>query len=416
VDSRQTALRLDELDPLAPFRQQFVIDDPDLIYLDGNSLGRLPVATAKAVNDAVQQQWGRRLIRGWSDGWIGLSQRLGEKVGKIIGAEPGETRVCDSTSVNFFKLALAALQYQIGLGIPPRVVTEAGNFPSDLYLLQGLSRLIPGLEIVKVSEESDEAVIATLSEPTALLTLSHTSFRSARFYDMARLNAAAREVGALTLWDLSHSAGAVPLELAASRSDLAVGCGYKYLNGGPGAPAFLYVSSELQAKLENPIQGWFGHRYPFEFEGAYQPAGGIDRMLSGTPAVLSMIALEVGLDLVVEAGPLRIREKSIALTDFAIRLADEMLLPHGFALETPRDAKNRGSHVSLSHPDALRIDLALINQLNVIPDFRKPNILRLGFSPLTTSFTEVDEGFSRITRVVEERLFEREDPASVSVT
>jgi kynureninase len=415
VNFHELADQLDETDPLGAFRCRFVKADPELIYWDGNSLGMLPKDTVGKIGEAVSTQWGERLIRGWGEGWLNLGRRCGDKIATIIGANPGEVIVCDSTSVNFFKLTVAALQHQRAKARPLRVVTDTDNFPSDLYLLQALTRFFPDLELVTVAQADEVRLEAELQVPTALLTLSHTSYRTAAFYDMARLNQAAHRVGALTLWDLSHSAGSVPLHLERDEADLAVGCNYKYLNGGPGAPAYLYVRESLQAVLDNPIQGWFGHSSPFAFQKAYEPAPNINRMLTGTPAILSTAALEPSLDLILEAGMTAIRQKSIALTSFALTLAHHWLEPYGFVPTSEPDAAKRGSHIALAHPEALRIDLALINQMNVIPDFRPPDTLRIGLSPLTTSFSDVAIGMSRLVQIMANELYLAEDSGSVKV-
>jgi kynureninase len=404
----ETARQLDAQDQLSSFRTRFSVSDPSLIYLDGNSLGRLPSRTSEVVQDLVQRQWGERLIRGWGEGWIDLPQRLGAKIAKLIGAEPDEVVVTDSTSVNFFKLAMAALEARPGRR---RVVTEATNFPSDLYLLQGCTRLLGEYEIARV--ESEDGIViqpgrieAELDERTALLTLSHTAFKSGFVHDMGRLTSSAHDAGALVLWDLSHSVGAMPLQLRAQGVDLAVGCCYKYLNGGPGAPAFLYVRREMQEELLSPIWGWFGQRDAFDFGLDYRPAEGVARFLAGTPPVLSMAAIEPGVDLLLEAGMDRVRDKSLRMTEYLIENWAEYLAPLGVTLNSPRDPSIRGSHVSLGHPEGLRIDRALIERMNVIPDFRYPDNIRFGVAPLYNTFEDVYEGIDRMRRVIEDRVYE----------
>lgn len=398
--------RPDLQDPLSEFRDAFVVRDPGLIYLDGNSLGRLPRRTAEVMREVVEGQWGERLIRGWGEGWIDLPARVGAKIARLVGADVDEVVACDSTSVNFFKLAWAALE-RTGRR---RVVTDRANFPSDIYLLQGLSEV----EVTVVEDPSQ--LFAALDEDVAFLTLSHVEFRSGMLHDMAALNAAAHRVGAMTLWDLSHSVGAVPIDLEGSGADLAVGCSYKYLNGGPGAPAFLYVRRALQSEMRSPIQGWFGQRNAFAFDLEYEPADGISRFLAGTPPVLALAAIEPGLDLLIEAGMERIRKKSVAQSEMLIELADNLLVPLGFSIASPRDSARRGSHVLLAHPEAWRINQALIQEMNVIPDFRAPDGLRLGIAPLYNTFAEIIEAVHRIEIVVRERRFEKYSASRSAVT
>lgn len=377
----------------------------DILYLDGNSLGRLPKATVERMRQAVEAEWGGRLIRSWGEGWLELPRRVGAKIARLIGAESDEVVACDSTSVNFFKLAHAALA-----NTDRRVVvTNASNFPSDLYLLQGL-----GAEIRRIDSEDDDAILAALDEDVALLTLSHIEFRSGLRHDLGRLNEAAHAVGARVLWDLSHSVGAVQIELG--DADLAVGCAYKYLNGGPGAPAFLYVRRDLQTRLTSPIQGWFGQRRAFDFGLDYTPAEGIGRFLAGTPPILALAAVEPGVDLLLEAGMERIDAKAAAQTEFLIELADARLTPLGFEVATPREPERRGSHVGLRHREAWRITQALVAEKDVIPDFRTPDVLRLGIAPLYTRFVDLVEAVERIAAVVESGSFKKYAGEIVGVT
>ncbi|GAB4580455.1 MAG: kynureninase [Anaerolineales bacterium] len=449
---------LDEHDPLAGFRARFVVDDPDLIYLDGNSLGRLPRDTVTLARRLVEQSWGRRLIRGWNEGWININERIGDKIALLLGASPGEIAIADSTSTNLYKLALAALRARSGR---TKIVTDDLNFPSDLYIFQGLAapftsttlrtgdygfRLretsaqpsaqdAPGpgsggiarspgqtgwhIEIIPSPDGIHgpiEGLLAAIDEDTALVSLSHTVFKSAYTYDMAAITAHAHNMGALTLWDLSHSAGSVVVNLNGANADLAVGCTYKYLNGGPGAPAFLYVRKDLQEKLTNPISGWFGQQNAFAFGLDYEPAPGIRRFLTGTPPILSIAPIEIGVDILLEAGMKRLREKSVRQTEYLIALWRELLAPLGFTMNSPADPAWRGSHVSLGHPDAWRIDQALIEEMHVLPDFRKPDNIRLGITPLYTTFAEIHEAVRRIKRVVDERLYEKYDAGAGGVT
>ena len=407
----------DAADPLAALRMRFAHPDPTLIYLDGNSLGRMPLAAAALVQESVERQWGERLIRSWNEGWFTLPERLGGKIAQLLGAQADEVIVADSTSVNLYKLATGALRARPGR---TRILTDDGNFPSDLYILQGIAQEHGvKLEVIASSDSIHgpaNAIVDALDADVALLTLSHTLYKSAYTYDMAALTAAAHAVGALTLWDLSHAAGAVPVALNAAGAGLAVGCCYKYLNGGPGAPAYLYVRRDLQAQLANPIQGWMGQRNLFAFEADYTPAAGLRHFLSGTPPVLSLAAIEPGVDLLLEAGMSALRAKSLALSDMLIALWEERLAPLGYRLQTPRDAARRGSHVALGHDEAWRIDQALIHKMNVLPDFRQPDTIRLGIAPLYNSFADIYAAVAALQRVVEERLYTQYTTATSAVT
>ena len=409
--SRELAVELDRNDPLASFRNQFQISDPDLIYLDGNSLGRLPKAVVAPAADAVQDGWGSNLIRGWNKGWWEAPHRIGEKIASVLGAGAGQVIVSDQTSLNLFKLAAAALQARPHR---TRIVTDTLNFPSDLYILQGLVRLLGDRhEIVRVGSLDGDvtpdlsALEAVIDGTTALVTLSHVTFKSGYLYDMQAITQMAHRSGALVLWDLSHSAGAVPTELDACNADFAVGCTYKYLNGGPGSPAFLYVNQALQDQVESPIWGWWGEAQPFAFGLDYRPAPGVDRFLAGTAPMLSTLAMEAALTPLLEAGSSRLRKKSIALTEFAVQLSDVHLAPLGFRLGSPRDPERRGSHISLRHAEGYRINRALIEELNLIPDFREPDNIRIGLAPLYTSFSDVWEGIDRLRRAFVEKRYER---------
>ena len=390
------AQQRDSQDELASFRNRFVSEDPNLIYLDGNSLGRLPKATVSHLQDAIERQWGQRLIRGWNEGWFHKAQEIGAKIAQLIGAQPDEVIVGNTTSINLFKLVVAALRSQ-----PKRakIVSDVFNFPSDLYIFQGVIDLLEKGHVLDLIPSTDrtsissEAVEAALDKNTALLALTHVAFKSAFMYDMEHVTEMAHQAGALTLWDLSHSVGAVPLKLNAWGVDLAVGCTYKYLNGGPGSPAFLYVRQELQERLMQPIWGWFATKSPFDFELAFTPAEGMSRFQSSTPQVLSMLGIEPAVDILLEAGVERLREKSVQQTAYLIFLAQEWLFPLGFEIGTPLDAARRGSHVSLRHAEGYRISQAMIQAspptLRVIPDFRAPDNIRLGIAPLYTSFTDI---------------------------
>ena len=397
----RSAEELDAADPLAAFRDRFVIPDPDLLYLDGNSLGRPPRAALERLAD-VADEWAMELILGW-DRWLDQPLVVGNVLGtEILGARPDEVAICDSTTVNFYRLAAAALAARPGRRV---IVTDRANFPTDRYVLEGLAAQ-RDLEIAWLEPDpvhgpqpaEVEAALAARPGDVAVVTLSHVNYRSAAIADLPAITALAHEAGALTLWDLSHSAGAIVIDLEASGADLAVGCSYKYLKGGPGAPAWLYVRSALQTELPNPIQGWFGQTEQFEMGQGFRPRPGIAGWLTGTPGILGLTAAEVGIRLVAEAGIDRIRAKGIALTEYAIALHDRLLAPLGFELGSPRVPERRGDHVSIRRADARRLTTAMI-EAKVIPDFRAPDSIRLGLSPLTTSFTEVRAAIERIAAI-----------------
>lgn len=417
------ALALDAADVLAGYQNEFVVADPDLIYLDGNSLGRLPKRSVEVLRRAVDVEWGERLIRSWNESWIDLPARLGGKVAQLIGAQPGEVLVTEATSINLFKLAAAALQARPGRG---KIVSDEFNFPSDLYIFQGLSEFMRGEHRLEVVRSGDGltidpvAVKTAIDEATALVSLTHVAFKSAFRYDMAQVTEMAHEAGALMLWDLSHSAGAVPLDLNGCNVDLAVGCTYKYLNGGPGSPAFLYVRSDLQQKLMQPMWGWFAAQAPFNFDLQFEPAADLSRFRVGTLPVLSMRAVEPALDLLLEAGMERLRAKSVQQSEYMIYLYDQWLVPLGFGLGSPRDAEQRGSHISLRHPQGYRITRALIEAqppaVRVIPDFRTPDNIRLGIAPLYNSFADIWRAMLRLREIVQRREYERFPEQRLAVT
>jgi kynureninase len=404
------ARELDRQDELAHFRAEFVIDDPDLIYLDGNSLGRLPKRSAAQVRQVTELEWGGRLIRGWNEGWFNAPQRIGAKIAQLIGAEADEVIVGDSTSVNLFKCVIAALQARPGRH---KVVTDDLNFPSDLYVMQGAMKLAGEDYRLDIVHSPDGVAVPTerlagaIDENTALVALTHTAFKSGFVYDMDEVTAIAHRAGAVMLWDLCHSAGAMPLSLDASGVDLAVGCTYKYLNGGPGSPAFLYVRSDLQEGLLNPIWGWFGQKGQFDFTLDYQPEMGIRRFLAGTPSILSLAPVETGVDMVIEAGIDQVRKKSTLQTEYLIELWEAVLEPLGVKLNSPRESHCRGSHVSLGHPEGMRIARALIEDMRVIPDFRYPDNIRLGIAPLYTTFVEIHEAIRRLRQVIVDKVYEK---------
>ena len=412
------AQQLDAQDPLAHFRTQFVIDDPDLIYLDGNSLGRLLKRSRDLAEDLVARQWGQRLIRGWNEGWIELQSQIGGKIGQLIGAAADEVIVADSTSINLFKLALAAVNFNNGRS---KIITDDLNFPSDLYILQGVARLAKRpLQLQIIPSDGIhgpvEALAATIDDDTALVALSHTVFKSSYTYDMAKMTRLAQDAGALILWDMSHSVGSVPADLQAANAPLAVGCTYKYLNGGPGAPAFLYIQRDWQHKLGNPVTGWMGHENMFEFALNYERDAGLRHFLTGTPPVLSTALIEPGVDLLLEAGMDKLRVKSVQQTSYLLDLWREWLAPLGFRLNSPTDAAQRGSHISLGHDEGWRISQALSNEMRVIPDFRKPDNIRLGIAPIYTRYTDIYEAMRRLRQVMLEKLYERYSSMENTVT
>ena len=396
------AQQRDADDPFEPKRALFDLP-AGTIYLDGNSLGALPRATPAAVADVVARQWGGDLIASWNvHDWIGWPQRLGDRIAPLIGAQAGETIVCDTTSANLFKLLAAALAARPGR---KTILSESGNFPTDLYMAQGIAAML-GDRVVRTM--TADRIIDAIDDDTAVVLLTHVHYSSGQRLDMAGITAAAHARGALILWDLSHSVGAVPLDLTACGVDMAVGCGYKYLNGGPGAPAFLFVRSDLQDSLQSPLSGWMGHAAPFAFEDGYRPAPGISRFLCGTPPVLGLAALECGLTLFDGIDLPALYAKGSALGDYYIALMDERCVGRGFTLTSPRDAAQRGSHVSFAHANAWPICRALAAR-GVIGDFRAPDVLRMGFAPLYTSFADVWHAVDAIRAVIDTRAWN--DPA-----
>jgi kynureninase len=404
--TRAAAAALDDVDPLAGFRERFVTADDGLLYLDGNSLGRLPRETPAAIARVVEQQWGEGLVGSWAD-WIGDATRLGDALAAgVLGAQPGEVLVGDSTTVNLYKLLVAGVKARPGRDV---LVCTADDFPTDRYVVEGVAtdrgmtlRELPA----DIDGGLDPAVLAgALDERVAVVVLSLVAYRSGALADLAAITRLVHDAGALVLWDLSHAVGAVAIDLEAAGADLAVGCTYKYLNGGPGAPAFLYVRRELQDQLRSPIQGWFGQRDQFAMGPVYEPADGIERFGVGTPPVLGMAAVEVGARIVAEAGMPRLAAKGQAMTDLIVALGDEWLAPHGAVLATPRQATARGSHVTFAHPQAWQLTQALIDR-GVVPDFRTPDRVRLGPAPLYTRFVDVWDAMDRFRQVLAEGAHE----------
>ena len=374
---------LDIADELAPLRDLFTLPE-GVVYLDGNSLGALPKATPGRVAEVVQEEWGRGLIRSWNDaGWMAMPGRVGDKIARLIGAAPGTVMVADSTSVNLFKLLGAALAARPGRRV---IVSERGNFPTDLYVAEGLAALVDRGHSLRLLEAG--GIAGAIDEDVAVVMLTQVNYHTGAMLDMGAITRAAHARGALVLWDLAHSAGAVVVELAGCDVDLAVGCGYKFLNGGPGAPAFLYVAPRLQESLRYPLTGWLGHAAPFAFETGYRPGTGIARTMVGTPPVLSLAALEVGVDIALRTPMAAVRAKSVQQTRLFAALVEQMAGPWGFRLVSPREAALRGSQVCLAHEQAYPIMQALIAR-GVIGDFRAPDILRFGITPLYTRFVDL---------------------------
>ncbi len=375
------AAKLDSADPLRGKRALFALPK-GVVYLDGNSLGALPRSAIGAIDQAVRHEWGDGLIRSWnSAGWVDLSARVGVKIAALIGA-PGDSVVaCDSTSVNLYKALHAACALRPDRRI---ILTDIDNFPTDLYLIDSVAKE-RGLEVRALPRNE---IVEAITSDVALVELTHVDYRTAEMYDMEAITATAHAAGALTIWDLAHSAGAVPVDVTNANADFAIGCGYKYLNGGPGAPAFIYVAPRIADSTTQPIQGWHGHAHPFEFSRFYEPASGVDRMLVGTPPVLSMAALSAALDVFDGVSMSELRTKSLALSTLFYELADEHLGSRGFAVVSERDPAKRGSHVALSHLNGYSIIRALIER-GIIGDFRRPNILRFGFAPLYNTFADV---------------------------
>jgi kynureninase len=412
-NSIEYARELDRKDPLRSFRQEFVMEDPGLVYLDGNSLGRLPKKSVQHLERTIGEQWGRKLISSWNEHWYDLPVRLGKMIARIIGARPEEVIIGDSTSVNLYKLAFAALKLREGR---KEIVSDEMNFPTDLYILQGLIRQSGGNHKLRLLKSPD-GISMEMSElqkmiqaNTALISLSQVAYRSSYLYDMKQVNDLAHEHDALVLWDLSHSAGVVPVDLNGTGADMAVGCTYKYLNGGPGSPAFLYVRRELQEQLENPIQGWFGEQDPFEFSLQYRKSEGIRKFLTGTPPVISLSGLEPALEMILKAGTGAIRQKSESQGEYLLTLARQWLLPEGAGIGSPELIERRGSHISLKHKEAYRICKALtdpgLGDGPVIPDFREPDNIRLGISPLYTSYEDILRAMMQLREILSGKLYE----------
>jgi kynureninase len=422
VTDRAYALALDQSDPLADYRSKFVITDPNLCYLDGNSLGRLPHATVKVVGDFLSQEWGKEVVTGWSH-WIDEAQVAGDLLGRaVLGAAQGQVLVCDTTSVNFYQLCLAAISARPGR---KTIVTDAANFPTDRYILDGIAKH-HGLNLVIIDNEDsaiaeNELITADLlekymSEDVALVTFEVIQYRSGARTDIKSITDLARKYGALVVWDASHAAGAIELNFDENGVDLAVGCTYKYGNAGPGAPAWLYVNKKIQDELHTPIQGWFANEDQFGMGPEFVKANGIRGFQIASPSIIGIRGIQVSFAMIEEAGIEVIAAKAATGTQMMIDLFDEWLAPIGYTLLTSRNSQERGGHISIGHPDAARICIALRKFANVIPDYRTPNTIRLAISPLTTSYVEVWDGFQRIRDLTETRQYEKIEGTDSRVT
>ena len=404
MTTRNACLALDAEDSLAPLRAQFALP-AGVIYLDGNSLGARPVAALERAHAVIAQEWGDGLIRSWnSAGWRDLPQRLGNRLASLIGAGDDEVVVTDTTSINLFKVLGAALKVQAGRA-PERkvIVSESSNFPTDLYIAQGLMDLLQqGYSLRLV--DSPEALAQAIDQDVAVVLLTHVNYKNGYMHDMAALTALIHECGALAIWDLAHSAGAVPVDLRQADADYAIGCTYKYLNGGPGSQAFAWVSPKLCDLVAQPLSGWFGHVRQFDMESGYEPSKGIARYLCGTQPITSLAMVECGLDIFAQTDMLSLRRKSLALTDLFIQLVEERCAAHDLTLITPREHAKRGSHVSFEHPQGYAVIQALIAR-GVIGDYREPRIMRFGFTPLYTSFTEVFDAVQILGEILDEKTW-----------
>jgi kynureninase len=422
VTDREYALELDQNDPLAGYRSKFVITDPNLCYLDGNSLGRLPHATVKAVSDFLSQEWGNEVVTGWSH-WIDEAQVAGDLLGRaVLGAGPGQVLVCDTTSVNFYQLCVAAIKARPGR---KTIITDAANFPTDRYILKGIAEQF-GLKLIIIDNEDpaiaeNELITAELlekymSEDVAMVTFEVIQYRSGARTDIQSVTDLARSYGALVVWDASHAAGAIELNFDACGVDLAVGCTYKYGNSGPGSPAWLYVNKKIQRELQVPILGWFGNEDQFGMGPDFVKAEGIRGFQIASPSIIGIRGVQVAFAMIEEAGIDVIASKAAIGTQMMIDLYDEWLAPLGYTLLTSRNPKERGGHIAIGHPDAARICVALRKFANVIPDYRTPNAIRLAIAPLPTSYVEVWDGFQRIRDLTQSRQYEKVEGSDSRVT
>ena len=419
---RSHAQSLDANDPLREFKKRFVITDPDTCYLDGNSLGRLPHATVKAINDFLHDEWGREVVVGWSH-WIDEAQNSGNLIARsALGAAPGQVLACDTTSVNIYQLATAAIKARPGR---KTIITDAANFPTDRYILQGIAKS-HGLNLVTIDNEnpdlsenemiSPELLAKYLNDDVALVSLQVIQYRSGARQDISRLTKLIHDHGALVLWDAAHAVGSIQLDLDSNDVDLAVGCTYKYGNSGPGAPAWLYVNKRIQDELQVAIQGWFAQRNQFAMGPNFEKEQSIRGFQIASPSIIGLRCINSAFSMIEEAGIAEIERKCALGTSLMVDLFESWLLPLGFSLVTPRAAENRGGHVTIAHPEAERISIALRKYANVVADYRTPNSIRLAISPLATSFTEVFDGFARIRKLVETKQYEKVQTGDSRVT
>ncbi|MCW3836933.1 kynureninase [Sphingomonas canadensis] len=400
TDLSRTAANLDLADPLAGFRDRFRLRE-GLIYLDGNSLGALPRATPGRMADAVAREWGEGLITSWLGAeWSTAPRRIGDKIARLLGARPGEVIVADSTSINIFKALTAALSLRPERSV---ILSEKTNFPTDVYMMQGIEAFSGGR--VRSVTVAPDAVLDALDENVAVLLLTQVHYKSGLVRDMAEVTRRAQQAGALVVWDLSHSAGAIPVDLNGANADFAIGCGYKFLNGGPGAPAYLFAAARHHGAMP-VLSGWFGHARPFDFDEDYAPAPGIERFLCGTPQVLGLTALECGVDLMLEADMAEVRRKSLRLGELFVEAMAPLCRDHGFALASPADADRRGSQVAYSHPQGYAMIQAL-KELDVVADFRAPDVLRFGLTPLYLRYADVVETVARLETVCRTRAWDK---------
>jgi kynureninase len=406
--NRNDCLALDADDALAGLREQFALPE-GVIYLDGNSLGARPKASLQRAQDVIAEEWGQDLIRSWNKaGWFELPSRLGDKLARLIGAQAGEVVVTDTTSVNLFKLLAAAIDIQASSPLPATaqrrvIVTERSNFPTDIYMAEGLTKWLDRgyrLRLVDSPEELPQAI----DDNTAVVMITHVNYRTGHLHDMAKLSAHAHERGALIVWDLCHSVGAVPVDLHRDGADFAVGCTYKYLNGGPGSPAFAWVPKRHQERFHHPLSGWWGHAAPFAMQPAFAPTPGIRRALCGTQPIVSMALVECGLDIFAQTDMQAIRRKSLALTDLFIKLVEQRCGRHPLRLVTPREHALRGSQVGFAHPHGYPVMQALIER-GVIGDYREPEIMRFGFTPLYTRFVDVWDAVDVLTDILDNERY-----------
>jgi kynureninase len=419
---RTAALELDAQDPLREFKNRFVITDPDTCYLDGNSLGRLPHATVKAINDFLTQEWGPEVVAGWGH-WVDEAQSVGDLIGRsALGAGPGQVLACDTTSVNFYQLASAAIRAR-----PDRktIIIDAANFPTDRYIMQGLADQL-GLKLITIDNEdstiSDHELITPeilkkyMSDDVALVSLEVVQYRSGARQDIKAINDLVKSYGALMLWDAAHAVGSVVMDFDSNGVELAVGCTYKYGNSGPGAPAWLYVSKQMQNELRVPIQGWFAQRDQFAMGPTFERDESIRGFQIASPSLMGLRCIKTSFEMIEEAGITQIEKKAAQGTAMMIELYEQWLAPLGFTLNTPRNHNQRGGHISLVHPEAEKIAIALRKFANVIPDYRVPNSIRVAISPLATSYVEVYDGFQRIRDLVSTRQYEKVTTGGSRVT